>query len=116
MIEKQGRMHGTFAVGTRVGVAWLMNRRGCEYCPFRRGKSLRQSDVTRLPPWMGGYPNISLRLRILSMRFRRFPDEQPRRYFVQEIIGFRSLRLSGVKAGARLAFMASVQRRTWRFK
>src|SRR6266852_5260486 len=76
--------------------------------------TIRRSPATA---WMADMLNISLRLKILSMWFRRdFPMNRPRRYFVQESSDSGRCGSPGLKRARAWAFMVSVQRRTWRFK
>jgi len=105
VIEKQGENARRFAVGTRVGVAWLYETDGaCEYC--RSGaENLCDSPTFTGYTVDGGYAEYIVAPEDFVYAIPAgFPDEQAAPLFCAGIIGFRSLRLSGVKAGARLGF------------
>ena len=105
MIEKQGENARRFAVGTRVGVAWLHETDGvCEYC--RSGaENLCDNPTFTGYTVDGGYAEYIVAPEDFVYAIPAgFPDEQAAPLFCAGIIGFRSLRLSGVKAGARLGF------------
>src|SRR6267154_4634933 len=76
--------------------------------------TIRRSPATA---WMADMPNISLRLKILSMWLRRdFPMNRPRRCFVRESSDSGRYGALESKWERAWAFMVSVQRRTWRCK
>jgi propanol-preferring alcohol dehydrogenase len=105
VIEKLGAGARRFAVGTRVGVAWLHHTDGtCEYC--RRG----EENLCDHPTFTGysvdgGYTEYVVAPEDFVYAIPDgFTDEQAAPLLCAGIIGFRCLRLSGIKAGARLGF------------
>jgi propanol-preferring alcohol dehydrogenase len=105
VVEKQGESARRFAVGTRVGVAWLHQTDGaCEYC--RSGaENLCDNPTFTGYSVDGGYAEYIVAPQDFVYAIpEEFPDEQAAPLLCAGIIGFRSLRLSGVKAGARLGF------------
>jgi propanol-preferring alcohol dehydrogenase len=105
VVEKQGENARRFAVGTRVGIAWLHQTDGtCEYC---RSGSENLCDNPTFTGYSvdGGYAEYIVAPQDFVYAIPEgFPDEQAAPLLCAGIIGFRSLRLSGVKAGARLGF------------
>jgi propanol-preferring alcohol dehydrogenase len=104
-IEKLGRNSRRFAMGARVGIAWLHRTDGtCEYC--RAGaENLCDNPLFTGYSVDGGYAeSIVAPEDFVYLIPEGFPDEQAAPLLCAGIIGFRSLRLSGVKAGARLGF------------
>ena len=105
LIEKQGENARRFAVGSRVGIAWLRQTDGtCEYC--RSGaENLCDNPVLTGYSVDGGYAEYIVAPQDFVYAIPEgFHDEQAAPLLCAGIIGFRSLRLSGVKAGARLGF------------
>ncbi len=105
LIEKQGENARRFAVGTRVGIAWLHQTDGtCEYC--RSGaENLCDHPLFTGYSVDGGYAEYIVAPEDFVYAIPEgFPDEQAAPLLCAGIIGFRSLRLSGIKAGARLGF------------
>ncbi len=105
VVEKQGENARRFAVGTRVGVAWLRETDGaCEYC--RSGAENLCDNATFTGYSVdGGYAEYIVAPEDFVYAIpARFPDEQAAPLLCAGIIGFRSLRLSGVKVGACLGF------------
>src|SRR5215831_13624468 len=104
-VEKLGKDARRFAVGARVGVAWLHKTDGtCEYC--RTGAE----NLCDAPEFTGYTVNDRYAEYIVTPEGfayaipEGFPDEQTAPLLCAGIIGFRSLRLSGIKAGGRLGF------------
>ncbi len=86
IVDRQGENTRRFGIGDRVGIAWLHRTDGtCEYD--------------------GGYAEYIVAPEDFIYPIPTgFPDEQAAPLFCAGIIGFRSLRLSGIKAGGRLGF------------
>jgi len=105
VVEKQGENARRFAVGTRVGIAWLhQTDETCEYC---RSGAENLCDNPKFTGYSvdGGYAEYIVAPQDFVYGIPEvFPDEQAAPLLCAGIIGFRSLRLSGVKAGARLGF------------
>jgi alcohol dehydrogenase, propanol-preferring len=105
VVEKQGPGAHRFSLGARVGVAWLHKTDGtCEYC--RAGaENLCDSPLFTGYSVNGGYAEYVVAPEDFIYSIPEgFPDEQAAPLLCAGIIGFRSLRLSGVKPGARLGF------------
>jgi len=103
-VEKQENTR-RFAIGDRVGIAWLHHTDGsCEYC--RSGaENLCDNPVFTGYSVDGGYAEyIVAPADFIYAIPEGFPDEQAAPLLCAGIIGFRSLRLSGIKAGGRLGF------------
>jgi alcohol dehydrogenase, propanol-preferring len=105
VVEKQGAGASRYAVGARVGVAWLHRTDGvCEYC--RRG----EENLCDHPTFTGysvdgGYAEYVVAPEDFVYAIPEgFPDEQAAPLLCAGIIGFRCLRLSGIKPGGRLGF------------
>jgi alcohol dehydrogenase, propanol-preferring len=104
-LEKQGENTRRFAIGDRVGIAWLHHTDGtCEYC--RSGaENLCDNPVFTGYSVDGGYAEyIVAPADFIYAIPAGFPDEQAAPLLCAGIIGFRSLRFSGIKAGGRLGF------------
>jgi len=105
VIEKRGEGAQRFAAGARVGVAWLHRTDGtCEYC--RAGlENLCDNPMFTGYTVDGGYAEFIVAPEDFAYAIPEgFPDEQAAPLLCAGIIGFRSLRLSGVKRGSRLGF------------
>ncbi len=105
IVEKQGENTRRFAIGDRVGVAWLHRTDGsCEYC--RSGaENLCDNPMFTGYSVDGGYAEYIVAPEDFVYALPTgFPDEQTAPLLCAGIIGFRSLRLSGIKAGGRLGF------------
>jgi len=105
VVEKLGEGSRRFAIGVRVGVAWLHHTDGvCEYC--RRGEeNLCDSPTFTGYSVDGGYAEyIVAPENFVYAVPQGFSDEQAAPLLCAGIIGFRSLRLSGIKPGGRLGF------------
>jgi len=105
IVEKQGENTLRFTIGDRVGIAWLHRTDGsCEYC--RSGaENLCDNPVFTGYSVDGGYAEYIVAPEDFIYALPAgFPDEQTAPLLCAGIIGFRSLRLSGIKAGGRLGF------------
>src|SRR3989440_1575603 len=105
VIEKRAEDAQRFALGARVGVAWLHRTDGtCEYC--RAGvENLCDNPMFTGYTVDGGYAEFIVGPEDFVYGIPEgFPDEQAAPLLCAGIIGFRSLRLSGVKRGSRLGF------------
>ena len=104
-VEKRGKDARRFAVGACVGVAWLYKTDGtCEYC---RAGSENLCDNPEFTGYTvnGGYAeHIVAPENFVYAIPEGFPDEQAAPLLCAGIIGFRCLRLSGIKPGGRLGF------------
>ena len=105
VVEKRGESAQRFAVGARVGIAWLHRTDGtCEYC--RAGvENLCDNPMFTGYTVDGGYAEFIVAPEDFAYAIPEgIPDEQAAPLLCAGIIGFRSLRLSGVKRGSRLGF------------
>jgi len=105
VVEGLGDSARRFRIGARVGIAWLHRTDGvCEYC--RSGaENLCDNPAFTGYTVDGGYAEriVAPEDFVYSLP-DAFPDEQAAPLLCAGIIGFRSLRLSGVKPGGRLGF------------
>ena len=105
MVEKLGEGAGRFKVGDRVGIPWLHRTdQTCEFC-LRGAENL--CDHPTFTGWTvdGGYAELTVAPEDFVYALpESFADEHAAPLLCAGIIGFRCLRLSGVKRGARLAF------------
>jgi propanol-preferring alcohol dehydrogenase len=105
VVEGLGETARRFRIGARVGIAWLHRTDGvCEYC--RSGaENLCDNPAFTGYTVDGGYAEhiVAPEDFVYSLP-DAFPDEQAAPLLCAGIIGFRSLRLSGVKPGGRLGF------------
>jgi propanol-preferring alcohol dehydrogenase len=105
VVKKLGADARKFRVGSRVGVAWLHHTDGtCEYC--RSGEeNLCDNPAFTGYSVDGGYAEYIVAPEDFVYAIPEgFSDEQAAPLFCAGIIGFRSLRLSGIKPGGRLGF------------
>src|SRR5260221_4442679 len=105
VIEELGDGARRFAAGGRAGRAWLHQTDGaCEYC--RSGaENLCDNPTFTGYSVDGGYAEYIVAPEDFVYAIPEgFPDEQAAPLLCAGIIGFRSLRLSGIKAGGRLGF------------
>jgi propanol-preferring alcohol dehydrogenase len=105
VVEQAGESASRFPKGARVGVAWLHHVDGtCPYC--RRG----QENLCDNPEFTGYTENGGYAEYIVAPDDfvyaipEVFSDEQAAPLLCAGIIGFRSLRLTGIKPGERLGF------------
>lgn len=105
IVEELGDGAHRFSVGTRVGIAWLHSTdQTCEYC---RGGMENLCDHPEFTGYTadGGYAQYAAAPEdFVYLIPDEFDDEQAAPLLCAGIIGFRSLRLSGIKRGGRLAF------------
>ena len=102
-IERVGDRVTRFRTGARVGIPWLHRTCGnCEYC--RAGKENLCDNPTFTGYVVdGGYAEYTLAPEQFVYPIPdAFPDEQAAPLLCAGIIGFRSLRLSGIQPGGRL--------------
>jgi alcohol dehydrogenase, propanol-preferring len=104
-IEKLGPNANRFSAGTRVGVAWLHRTDGtCEFC---RSGAENLCDHPTFTGYTvdGGYAQYIIAPQDFIYAIpQQFPDEQAAPLLCAGIIGFRCLRLSGIKPGDKLGF------------
>jgi alcohol dehydrogenase, propanol-preferring len=104
VVEKCGQGATRFKPGARVGIAWLHHTDGtCEYCRAGMENLCDHPDFTG---WTvdGGYAEYAVAPQDFVYALpENFADEHAAPLLCAGIIGFRSLRLSGVQRGARLA-------------
>ena len=102
-VEAGGEGAGRFLPGARVGIAWLHQTDGtCEYC---RSGAENLCDHPSFTGYTvdGGYAEYIVAPQDFVYPIpAEFPDEQAAPLLCAGIIGFRSLRLSGIKSGGRL--------------
>jgi alcohol dehydrogenase, propanol-preferring len=94
-----------FSLGTRVGIPWLHQADGtCEYC---RSGAENLCDNLSFTGYTvdGGYAESAVAPEDFVYAIPAgFPDEQAAPLLCAGIIGFRCMRLAGVKKGGRLGF------------
>src|SRR3981189_743633 len=105
IVERQGENALGFGIGDRVGIAWLHRTDGtCEYCKTG-AENLCDNPMFTGYSVDGGYAEYIVAPEDFIYAIPAgFPDEQAAPLLCAGIIGFRSLRLSGIKAGGRLGF------------
>ena len=105
VIEKLGTGSSRFPIGARVGIAWLHHTDGtCQYC---RSGAENLCDHPTFTGYTvdGGYAEYVIAPQDFIYTIpEQFPDEQAAPLLCAGIIGFRSLRLSGIKPGGKLGF------------
>lgn len=105
VVEKCGEGATRFQPGARVGIAWLHQTDGsCEYC---RAGMENLCDHPAFTGWSvdGGYAEYAVGPQDFVYPLpENFADEHAAPLLCAGIIGFRSLRLSGIQRGGRLAF------------
>ena len=105
IVEEQGTGSHRFETGARVGVAWLHKTDGtCSYC--RSGQENLCDDPTFTGYSVdGGYAEYIVAPEDFVYPIpSESPDEQAAPLLCAGIIGFRCLRLAGLKPGGRLGF------------
>lgn len=104
-VEKLGPDATSLRVGARVGIAWLHRTDGtCQYC---RAGAENLCDHPSFTGYTvdGGYAEyIAAPEDFVYPLPEKFPDEQAAPLLCAGIIGFRSLRLSGIQRGGKLGF------------
>ena len=103
VVERSGPGARRFANGARVGIPWLHSTCGvCAYCRSAR-ENLCDSPVFTGWAVDGGYAEFARAPEAFVYPIPEgFPDEQAAPLLCAGIIGFRSFRLSGLSAGAKL--------------
>jgi alcohol dehydrogenase, propanol-preferring len=105
VIEELGLDAHRFSIGARVGIPWLHSTdQTCEYC---RAGTENLCDHPTFTGYTvdGGYAEYAVAPEKFVYPIpEKFSDEQAAPLLCAGIIGFRSLRLSGIKPGGRLAF------------
>jgi propanol-preferring alcohol dehydrogenase len=105
IVERQGENTRRFGIGDRVGIAWLHRTDGtCEYC---KANAENLCDNPKFTGYSvdGGYAEYIVAPEDFIYAIPAgFPDEQAAPLLCAGIIGFRSLRLSGIKASGRIGF------------
>jgi propanol-preferring alcohol dehydrogenase len=105
VVEKTGDLAKRFTSGARVGIPWLHRTCGiCEYC--RAGKENLCDNATFTGYVVdGGYAEYALAPENFVYPIPDgFPDLEAAPLLCAGIIGFRSIRLSGIQPGGRLGF------------
>ena len=105
VVERLGEGSRRYAIGARVGVAWLHHTDGtCTYC--RMGEeNLCDGPTFTGYSVDGGYAEYVVAPEDFVYAIPDgFTDEQAAPLLCAGIIGFRCLRLSGIKPGGRLGF------------
>jgi propanol-preferring alcohol dehydrogenase len=104
-VEKAGSNATRFSVGSRVGIAWLYSTDGtCSYCRMGAENLCDHPEFTGYTV-DGGYAEYAVAPEQFVYAIPdKFADEQAAPLLCAGIIGFRSLRLSGIKAGGKLGF------------
>jgi len=104
VVEAQGPQASRFAAGARVGIAWLHRTDGvCQYCRSGRENLCENAEFTG---WTvdGGYAEYVVAPEDFVYALPEgFPDLHVAPLLCAGIIGFRTLRLSGVPRGGSLA-------------
>jgi propanol-preferring alcohol dehydrogenase len=105
IVERRAENTRRFGIGDRIGIAWLHRTDGtCEYCKAN-AENLCDNPMFTGYSVDGGYAEYIVAPEDFIYAIPAgFPDEQAAPLLCAGIIGFRSLRLSGIKAGGRLGF------------
>jgi propanol-preferring alcohol dehydrogenase len=105
IVERQGENTRRFRIGERVGIAWLHRTDGtCEYCKAG-AENLCDNPLFTGYSVDGGYAEYIVAPEDFMYALPAgLPEEQAAPLLCAGIIGFRSLRLSGIAAGGRLGF------------
>lgn len=103
VVEKCGEGASRFTPGLRVGVAWLHRTCGaCEYCLTGRENLCDHPDFTGYTVDGGYAESIVAAEQFVYPIPEGFGDLEAAPLLCAGIIGFRSLRLSGIQPGGRL--------------
>src|SRR6201987_3894750 len=102
-VEKSGERARRFRAGARVGIAWLHSTdQTCEYCHAGMENLCDHPEFTGYTV-DGGYAEYAVAPEDFVYPIpEAFHDEQAAPLLCAGIIGFRSLRLSGIKKGGNL--------------
>jgi alcohol dehydrogenase, propanol-preferring len=105
IIERLGPGAHRFPEGARVGIPWLHSAdETCEYCHAGMENLCDHPTFTGYTV-DGGYAEYAVAPEDFVYAIpKNFSDEEAAPLLCAGIIGFRSLRLSGIKPGGRLAF------------
>ena len=105
VVERLGEGARRFKAGARVGIAWLHHTdQTCEYCRAGMENLCDHPDFTGYTR-DGGYAEYAVAPEDFVYALpENFSDREAAPLLCGGIIGFRCLRLSGVKRGSRLAF------------
>jgi propanol-preferring alcohol dehydrogenase len=105
VVERRGDGADRFGIGARVGIAWLHKTDGtCEYCLTSAENLCDHPEFTGYSV-NGGYAEwIVAPERFVYPIPERFADEQAAPLLCAGIIGFRCLRVSGIRPGGKLGF------------
>lgn len=103
IVDRIGNRVRTVKEGDRVGIAWLQQTCGrCEFCLERRENLCLQARFTGYHA-DGGYADYAVAPAAFAYPIpSAFTDEEVAPLLCAGIIGYRALRLSGVKPGQRL--------------
>ena len=103
IVDRVGSRVRTVKVGDRVGIAWLQRTCGtCEFCLDKQENLCLQARLTGYHV-DGGYAEYAVVPADYSYPIPNvFGDEEAAPLLCAGIIGYRALRLSGVKPGQRL--------------
>jgi alcohol dehydrogenase, propanol-preferring len=103
IVEGVGRDVADLRDGDRVGIAWLQDTCGrCEFCLSGRENLCVKATFTGYHV-NGGYADYAIvRARYAYPIPPQFADEEAAPLLCAGIIGYRALRLSGIKPGGRL--------------
>jgi len=104
-VEKAGIYATRFRAGARVGIPWLHRTCGvCEYCHVGRENLCENLTFTGYTA-NGGYAEyVTDPEKFVYPIPDGFSDEQAAPLLCAGIIGFRTLRLSGIQPGGKLGF------------
>jgi propanol-preferring alcohol dehydrogenase len=102
-VEKNGEGAGRFRTGVRVGIAWLHSTdQTCEYCRAGLENLCDHPEFTGYTV-DGGYAQYAVAREDFVYEIpENFDDQQAAPLLCAGIIGFRCLRISGIKKGGRL--------------
>ena len=102
-VDRVGRNVRTIKEGDRVGIAWLQRVCGrCEFCTSRRENLCPSAEFTGYHV-DGGYAEYAVVPESFAYPIpKAFTDDEVAPLLCAGIIGYRALRLSGVKPGQRL--------------
>jgi propanol-preferring alcohol dehydrogenase len=105
VVEASGAGSKKFRTGTRVGIAWLHHTDGtCEYCRIGAENLCDHPTFTGYTV-DGGYAEYIVAPEDFVYEIPAgFSDQQAAPLLCAGIIGFRSLRMSGIQPGGKLGF------------
>ncbi|HEY6293227.1 MAG TPA: zinc-dependent alcohol dehydrogenase family protein [Terriglobia bacterium] len=105
VVESAGKAASSLKPGARVGVAWLSSTDGvCDYCRAGQENLCEHANFTGYTV-DGGYAGyLTAPEQFVYTLPQAFADIEAAPLLCAGIIGFRSLRLSGIRPGGRLGF------------